>query len=62
MLSVRWTGQGGLVSGRLKVAMVAILREILWVFRKDLFACGSLGKINDGVRDRSAMCSSCTCH
>lgn len=59
MLSVRWMGHGGFVSGRLKVAMVVMLRKNSWVLWNDLFASRSLVKIDDTVRDRSAMWYKC---
>ena len=57
MLSVRRTGHGGFVSGRLKVAMVAMLFGMFKVLRNDLLGCSTFEKIDDVVRDRRAMCS-----
>lgn len=55
MLSVRRTGHGGFVSGTLKVAMVAMLKENLWGLWNDPLAFGRGKRMDVAVRGRSVL-------
>jgi len=55
MLSVRRTGHGGFVSGRLKVDMVAILKENFWGLWNDPLIFGRGNRMDVAVRDRSVL-------